>query len=199
MKMTIEIKKLSPELANDYLEYFDNIAFTDNIEWSGCYCVWYHWNDTLEDESKKYTAVGGNCFKRNLALKYIQNGILKGYLAYEDGNVVGWCNTNDKENYESLSKEKCPELWENISSYEKVKSIVCFSIAPHMRRKGIASLLLNRVCMDAFEEGFTYVEAYPGTGEVNTHSYHGPYSIYEKYGFTVFKDLGGEVIVRKSL
>jgi GNAT superfamily N-acetyltransferase len=197
--MDIEIKRLSPELINDYIDYFDNIAFADNPEWSGCYCVWYHWNDRLEAERKDYTAAGGTCFKRDLATKYIENGILQGYLAYVDGSVVGWCNANDRANYDGLSKEKRPEIWENVDSSEKVKSIVCFTIAPHMRRKGIATQLLNRVCMDASAEGYTYVEAYPGTGETNIHSYHGPYSIYEKYGFLVHKDLGGEAIVRKYL
>lgn len=197
--MNIEIKRLSPELTDDYLDYFDNIAFADNPEWSGCYCVWFHWNDMLEAQCKLDTAVGGTCFKRDLAIKYIQNGILQGYLAYVDGSVVGWCNANDRNSFDRLSREKRPEIWENADCSEKIKSIVCFSIAPDMRRKGIASELLNRVCMDALAEGYSYVEAYPETGEINSHSYHGPFIIYEKYGFSIYKDLGSEMIVRKSL
>lgn len=197
--MNIEIKKLSPELIGDYINYFENIAFSDSSEWAGCYCLWYHWNENLDNERKEYTAKGGQCFKRELAIKYIENGILQGYLAYIDGLVVGWCNANDKTNYDALSKEKCPELWQTNNSTEKVKSIVCYTIAPNMRRKGIATELLKKVCKDAFTEGYTCVEAYPGTGETNVHSYHGPYSIYEKNGFEVCVDIGEEIIVRKYL
>lgn len=197
--MNIEIKRLSPELTTDYIDYFDNIAFADNQEWAGCYCVWYHWNDILETECKEYSVSGGTCFKRDLAIKFIQEGILQGYLAYVDGSVVGWCNANDRANYDGLSKEKRPEIWEKVVCTEKIKSIVCFTIAPHMRQKGIATQLLKRVCADAAAEGYTYVEAYPGTGEVNVHSYHGPYSIYEKCDFSLHKSLKGESIVRKYI
>ncbi|MHB8127389.1 MAG: GNAT family N-acetyltransferase [Mobilitalea sp.] len=198
--MNIEIKRLSPELTKDYIEYFDNIAFTDNNDWAGCYCIYYHWNDLLEAESKEYAASGGECFRRNLAIKFIQDGILQGYLAYEEGSVVGWCNANDKGNYDGFSKEKRPEIWENVDSTDKVKSIVCYTIAPHMRRKGVATQLLDRVCSDALAEGYAYVEAYPGKGESDIHrNYHGPYTLYERCGFSLSKELEGESIVRKYL
>lgn len=197
--MNIEIKILAPELINDYIDFFENIAFSDNPEWGGCYCVWYHWNDLLDIERKKYELAGGTCFKRELAIRYIRDGILRGYLAYVDGSVVGWCNTNDKSNYSGLSKEKRPELWQNTNGEEKVKSIVCYTIAPNIRGKGIATQLLKRVCEDAKLYGYDFVEAYPGAGEANVHSYHGPYSIYKKNGFSVYKDLGDEFVVRKYL
>lgn len=42
-----------------------------------------------------------------------------------------------------------------------MKSIFCFVIAPEARRKGIATLLLERVCKDATKDGFDFVESYP--------------------------------------
>lgn len=197
--MDIEIKKLSPELIGDYINFFENVAFSDNPEWGGCYCVWYHWNDILEKERKEYDASGGTCFKRELAIKYIKKGILQGYLAYHDGSVIGWCNANDKTAYDGLNKKNRPELWCDTNCLEKVKSIVCFTVALNMRRKGITTKLLNKVCEDAALDGYTCVEGYPGTGKMNARNYHGPYSIYEKSGFSLYKDLGGEAIVRKYL
>lgn len=41
-RMSIEIKALAPELLDDYLAFFDSVAFTDNPDWSGCYCCFYH-------------------------------------------------------------------------------------------------------------------------------------------------------------
>jgi GNAT superfamily N-acetyltransferase len=198
--MNIEIKKLSPELTDDYIDFFEKTAFTDNKEWAGCYCVWYHWNDELEAEYKRYAAAGGKNFNRSLATKFIRDGILQGYLAYADGSVAGWCNANDKTGYDSLTREKCPELWEDTNDADKVKSIVCYTIAPAMRRKGIASELLQRVCRDAAAEGYTCVEAYPGKSKTNVvRNYHGPYPLYEKNGFTLYKELEGDYLVRKYL
>lgn len=195
--MNIVIKKLSPELVDDYLYFFDNIAFSDGSEWGGCYCVYYHWTDYLDTERANYEAAGGTCYKRNLAIQYIQENILQGYLAFIDGSVVGWCNANDKGSYAALSKEHRPDLCEAADDTIKIKLIVCYSIAPNMRRKGIATQLLNRVCEDAKSDGYTCVEAYPGTSETNHLSYHGPYSIYEKNGFSLYKEFNGEAIVRK--
>lgn len=197
--MNIEIKKLSPELADDYISYFDHLDFSHKPEWGGCYCVWYHWNDKLELESKDYKAAGGTCFNREVALRLIQKGMLQGYLAYSDGKVAGWCNCNNKASYDALKREKNPELWDETDDRKKIKSIVCYTIAPAMRRQGVATQLLAKVCEDAKAEGYDFVEAYPETGEVSAQSYHGPYSIYEKNGFELHKDLGDMAVVRKYI
>jgi GNAT superfamily N-acetyltransferase len=87
-----------------------------------------------------------------------------------------------------------------MNGQDKVKAIVCYTIAPRMRQKGIATQLLQRVCEEAAAEGYTYVEAYPGTGNENIHrNYHGPYSLYEKIGFSLHKELEDLSIVRKYL
>ena len=46
--MEIAIRKLTSESLNDWLDYFDNLAFTDNDDWCGCYCMCYHWNSELQ-------------------------------------------------------------------------------------------------------------------------------------------------------
>ena len=46
--MDIVIKKLSLDLLNDFISYFDNIAFADHREWSGCYCVEPHLCENVE-------------------------------------------------------------------------------------------------------------------------------------------------------
>jgi GNAT superfamily N-acetyltransferase len=194
--MNIEIKKLTPELMKEYLDFFEKEAFTDNKEWEGCYCVYYHWNESIDTECKKYEADGGTCYKRELAKRFIQDGTIKGYLALVDGLVAGWCNVNDKNKYHMLSKENCPELWDDSVTNKKIKSIVCFTIAPKMRKKGIATELLKKICEDAKNDGYDFVEAYPGTGETNERSYHGPYSLYKKNGFTVYKHIDNEAIMR---
>lgn len=198
--MNIENKKLTSDLTMDYINFFEHVAFTDNEEWAGCYCTWYHWNDVYEEECNSCKESGGPDYRKNLAIRLIENGTLQGYLAYVDGSVVGWCNVNDKNKYDGLKIEKWPDIWENVNSTDKVKSIVCYAIEPQMRRKGIATQLLKRICEDSSVEGFTYVEAYPGKAEKDIHrNYHGPYSLYEKCGFTLQKELTNYSIVRKCL
>lgn len=186
--------------------YFDLMRIEDYEEFTGCYCVWYHWCEQFESERLSYEKAGGNCFKRDLARQLISKGKLQGYLAYSNGQVVGWVNANEKENYAKLSRENRPELWEckecNAPNPQewKVKSIVCYSIAPEFRRQGIAGKLLERICEDAKRDGYDYVEAYPSLGSGNIHkNYHGPLTMYEKQGFHMMKELDGEVIVRKEV
>ncbi len=198
--MSIEIRKLSSEQTEDYIDFFDKVAFTDNEEWAGCYCLFYHWNDMLEEEQNSKNECDCLPFRRDLVVKFIKSGKLTGYLAYENGQVVGWVNANDKNSYDRLSPNKWPDIWDTMDSGERVKSIVCYSIAPEQRRKGIAAKLLEKVCLDAKAEGYSCIEAYPGTDISNMQrNYHGPALLYEKQGFVLHKNLGEFLVVRKYL
>jgi ribosomal protein S18 acetylase RimI-like enzyme len=126
----------------------------------------------------------------------IQKGKMRGYLAYLDGEPIGWCNANDKVNYPRLVSNK--DLWDGKE--EKICSIVCFIIAPEHRRKGIASQILDVICRDFSKRGYEYVEAYPRKGELTcAEHYHGPLSMYVNAGFTLYKSFGSYDIVRKKL
>ena len=82
----------------------------------------------------------------------------------------------------------------------KVKSIFCFAIAPEMRRKGIAKLLLEHVCQDAAQDGFDFVEAYPNKEYANeAEDYMGPVEIYKKSGFIVHYETARQYVMRKHL
>lgn len=190
--MTIEIKKLSPDLLNDFLFYFDNVAFADHAEWSGCYCVEPHLCESVAEELPK--GVKSKC--RDYAIDFIKSGKLQGYLAYHAGKAVGWCNVNDKLNYEKIKAIK--ELQTDEDDKQKIKSIMCFNTAVNMRGKGIATELLKRICDDSFAENYDIVEAYPYKGEPNVFYYFsGPINMYKKAGFKVCRELEQEFIVRK--
>ena len=95
--MEISICKLTIELLDDWLSYFDNDAFSDNDEWCGCYCMCYHWDSELE--KKRRWDCDKDCakFNREQAINFIKSGRMQGYLAYVQGKVVGWCNSNNKK------------------------------------------------------------------------------------------------------
>lgn len=193
--MDITIKKLSVDLLDDWLYYFDNDAFSDNGEWEGCYCMCYHWSNDLQKKKRWNCSKSDGRYNRKCAIDYIKSGKMQGYLAYSDNKVIGWCNANDKSAYQNVNFTLPLEESEKD---KKVKSIVCFCIAPEYRGKGIATALLERICSDAESEGYVYVESYPFEHNAN-HSYHGPQVMYEKNGFVKQGIKSGYIVFRKYL
>lgn len=195
--MNIQIKKLEPSLLEDYLYFCENTAHSDNQEFAGCYCVNYYGKYKITEDDLKVDFTSPEV-RREFAIKFVNNGNLQGYLAYDDDRVVGWCNANNRVD--------CLECWgfheykNNISIGKKTKSIFCFAIAPDMRGKGIATALLKRVCDDAKKEGYECIEAYPKkVGNDVYYNFHGPIALYEKFDFIVIKDMDTSMIVRKLL
>ncbi len=194
--MDIKIKRLLPELAEDYLHFFDITPHDDNKDENKCYCVcWCSADHRVETDFSSAQK------RRELAKRYIRNGIIQGYLAYQDDEVVGWCNANTKS--ECLNCTSWLRFMQPIDKDElslKIKSVFCFVIAPEMRRKGIATKLLERVCADAGIDGFDVVESYPKKDFINVaRDFMGPAAMYSKLGFTVYKDMDGEIVMRRQL
>ncbi|HHU56458.1 MAG TPA: GNAT family N-acetyltransferase [Acholeplasmataceae bacterium] len=191
--MNIEIRKLMPEMVDDYVNFFDTTPHDDHIDKHKCYCVSWCSDDFL---GKDFSTVEK---RRKQAYEYVRSNKIQGYLAYYNGKVVGWCNAN--------TKSECTKCagWRAFMNYvplddKKVKSIFCFTIAPEMKRKGVATSLLKRVCDDAKQEGFEFVEAYPYKEEGYQSSNYGGYvKMYEKLGFKIFLDTSKGLIMRKNL
>ncbi|HHZ12063.1 MAG TPA: GNAT family N-acetyltransferase [Acholeplasmataceae bacterium] len=191
--MGIEIKKLTPELAEDYIHFFDVTPHDDMIEEHKCYCVCWSNDDYA---GKDLSTVEK---RRRKAFEYVRGNNIQGYLAYVDGKVVGWCNAN--------TKSECTKCagWRVLMDYvpiddKKVKSIFCFTIAPEMKRKGIATKLLERVCEDAKAEGFEVVEAYPYKDNgYQTSDYGGYVEMYKRAGFELFLATDKGPVMRKYL
>jgi len=89
---------------------------------------------------------------------------------------------------------------EELATGIRVKSIFCFLIAPEYRRKGITKLLLERVCQDAVDDGFDFIEAYPLKEYINeAKDFMGPAGLFKKYGFTIHGETEDKFIMRKWL
>lgn len=195
--MDIKIRKLTPDLAEDYVHFFDITPHDDNVDEHKCYCVCWC-ND--DGEGKDFSTVEK---RRKFALQYVKSNNIQGYLAYNGDTVVGWCNANTKSDC-----LKC-ESWRRFMSYvpledpnmnTKVKSIFCFVIAPEMKRKGIATLLLERVCKDAIQEGFDFVEVYPYKEySYQSSDFGGHFEMYRKSGFHVSLEAEQSFVMRKQL
>lgn len=196
--MDIEIKKLSPALVEDYVRFFDDTPHDDNMDEHKCYCVcWCSADHRIETDFSTANK------RRNLAIQYVQNGKIQGYLAYCGGKVVGWCNANTKSDClycTSWLRFMQAFNTEAADKNRRIKSVFCFVIAPEMRRKGIAKLLLERVCDDAAKEGFDVVEAYPNKDFIDTaRDFMGPKKLYEDSGFMVCCEVENRVIMQKKI
>ena len=91
-------------------------------------------------------------------------------------------------------------LGERAEDGLKVKSVFCFTVAPAMRGRHIATALLERVMADAKEEGYDAVEGYPEKGAADIYyNYHGHLALYEKLGFERAGEGIDRLILRKNL
>jgi len=197
--MNIEIRKLTPDLAEDYAHFFDVTPHDDHTtkEELPCYCVTWRSDDTYVGNGDHWYTTREE--RRNRAIQFVKSGSLQGYLAYHNHEIVGWCNAN----------ANCQGCLNYLRSYwpieeyradVKVKSIFCFVIAPDMQRKGIATQFVERVCKDAADDGFDFVEAYVNKEFISTaHDYRGPLAMYEKLGFSKSEEQEGRVVVRRAL
>lgn len=194
--MNIEIKKLTPDLVDDYLRFFDVTPTDDGIEEHRCYCVCW-----ASADHRQETDFSTASKRRELARQYVSSGMIQGYLAYQDQKAVGWCNANVKsECLNCICWLRYMQAFNDEVPKQKIKSVFCFAIAPEVQRTGIATKLLERVCADAKAEGFDFVESYPNHHFVNkADDFMGPAEMYKKLGFFVFKEKSNKIVMRKDL
>jgi GNAT superfamily N-acetyltransferase len=182
----MDIRPLGPELARDFFHFFDTRAFSDNPDWKGCYCTFFHRPPRIPAEEARLRPT-----RREQAADLIERGLMRGYLAYgDDGQVLGWCNVNAKTAFMRLEP--------HVPGDEAVAAVVCFVIDPERRRQGIARALLERAIEDAGRRGFRAIEAYPSSrARTEAGHYHGPLALYESLGFQ--KMPGRKLAVRREL
>ena len=176
------IKAMKHENVSDWFDFFDNRAFADHQDWKGCYCTGPFMPRLKEFKSKSTR-------RKEYAKWLVENSMMKGYLAYENGKVIGWCNVNMKSafpKYDDMSEES-----------ENVLSIACFTVEKEHRGKGITQKILDRIIKDAKEEGIRIIEAYPRKKAITEYgNFHDAYSMYEMNGFRSEIIRGTEVVRR---
>lgn len=192
----ISIKPLSLELTSDYLDFFDNRAFTDGNPNGPCYCTSPNQKEEeIKQMVSEFQANGVKETVRKYAVKMLNESKIQGYLAFDGDISIGWCNAADIESYVGF----VPDFARKKNSGKTV-SIVCFEIAPEYRGIGLASAFIERVCTDAKEKGYAAVEGYAQIYEGrNDYDYQGPIRLYQKAGFEEAARENGQVIMRKML
>ena len=193
--LNITIKPLTPELAADYFDFFENRAFTDDSPYR-CYCQPYQMSKEQAKTALEYANANGldsGQSSRRCAEQQIESGALQGYLAFVDGVSIGWCNANNRANFPI---EPCTDTNFYASAEKREKAVTCFEIAPNYRGKGVATALLTRVCEDAKADGYNAVVGFP---VIRDERYEwdctGPIRLYEKLGFAHSEDATPEKMI----
>jgi ribosomal protein S18 acetylase RimI-like enzyme len=188
MTTEIVVRALSPELLGDYLAYFDYDAFPDNPRWAACYC---HFHQARHEE-KKWRERGAE-ENRAAVSELILRGELRGYLAYVNDYVVGWCNANGRMRYTTFDPGAPPEQ-------ENIAMIVCFNVAAPYRNRGVARSLMQAALEGLRREGYGTVYAFTRTDTTDpAANHHGPLKMYLDAGFEKVDEREGSALVRKSL
>ena len=198
--MNITIRKLTPSLVDDYTHFFETTSHYGSDD-TKCYCVTWCGDTVYQNGGSHWYSCPDE--RKRHAVQRVRDGEIQGYLAYCDGRVAGWCNANTKSDCQlgmnhlrsdgGVPIEECREG-------EKIKFIFCFAIAPNVRRKGVATKLLEYVCQDAAADGFDFAEAfvYKEFSDASR-DFRGSLAMYEKCGFNAHAERDGKIVVRKML
>lgn len=195
--MELSIRPLSPELADDYFDFFEHRAFTDGSPYR-CYCQIYQMTKAAYQtayEGANASDIGK--VSRAIAARQIASGALRGYLAYVEGVAIGWCNANERSNY----PDDAPygERFHAPAKKQEI-AVTCFEIAPGFRGQGVATALLQRVIDDARENGHSAVVGFPVIRDKRFEwDNMGPVRLFEKLGFTRTETCDGYLVMCKFL
>jgi GNAT superfamily N-acetyltransferase len=178
------IKSMRPGLADEWLDFFDNRAFEDHADWKCCYCTSYYYPKLRGYE-------GASRLRRDYARWLIASGYMRGYLAFEHGRAIGWCNANLKSVYPRTRKADLDE--------RHIMVIACFIVEKDFRGRGVAQKLLDRVIQDSKAEGMRIIEAYPKKrARSQFGNFPGPHEMYLRNGF-VEEEVDGRMAARRYL
>ena len=192
----LELRELTPDRADDFLDYFDGDAFADNPEGTSCYCCYFHWVGANGEDWSERTAAANRAWKAEL----IQRGETTGILAYLDNRPVGWCHAAEKRSLAHLAAMDVLASPDDNS----IGSIVCFVVTKRFRGTGLSSLLLEAACDLLAKRNLRIVEAYPDRQATDSYSnFHGRLDMFLDAGFQVYRELEGDmagiVIARRNL
>ena len=96
----ITIKPLTSELNADYLDFFDNRAFTDNNPNGPCYCTSPNQTEeNIKQMVSEFKEFGVKETVRKYAVDMLNRSMIQGYLAYDGNLSIGWCNAADMESF----------------------------------------------------------------------------------------------------
>lgn len=143
---SIEVYPVTPERFPDV-----ETLFGDRGACGGCWCM--HWRHPAAE----YEAGKGERNRKRLRKRIEEAPVPPGVLAYRDDQPVGWCSVGPRSEFVRLENSRILAPVDD----EPVWCIVCFYVAPEVRRSGVSVLLIESAAQLAADEGASIVEGYP--------------------------------------
>ncbi len=141
----LTIRPLTPERWPDLAQLFGAQGAV-----KGCWCMWWRFTPREYDQAAPAT-------RREALHALVAQGYEPGLIAYAGKRPVGWCSVAPREQF---LRVRTATTWRPIDSVP-VWSIVCYFIAPDVRRQQVATRLLAAAVTYARQHGAEVVEAYP--------------------------------------
>jgi len=178
----LQIIPLSPDMANQFTSYLGEMDFSHAEHWHFCFCQYYHvecsgveWRQRSAEQNKL------------LAETNIKNGLMRGLVAFDGDQMVGWVNVNDVNNYAQLNKD---EELHNLTGRNAI--VVCYVIHPDYRRKGLATRMLKEAVEESRRQGFDRIIGKPFIWSAHPQrQYLGVPKMYEELGFHKVSEANG--------
>ncbi len=185
-----EIKAIDSSLKQTFTDYLEGISFNHSPHWATCYCHFYHNDEPIE---LWFQRTGEQ--NKKASLDAIDQGLMKGFLAFEGSKCIGWLNANDASKYIRLKSD----LVHYIKN-RKVAVTICFVIHPLHRNQGVARKLLIHAVEYYQKLGYDEMIALPSIAKINSDlHYHGSINMYKELGYQVIELKGDTLIMYKKL
>lgn len=184
--MNYTVKPLSPQLAGTFTEYLGGLDFGHAPHWADCFCAFYY-SDCSQEVWMNRTGEEN----RAIAVENINNGTMKGYLAFDGDKCIGWCGANDIHRFIRIDGDLS-----HITGDRKVGCVICFVIHPEYRGQGVARLLLKKAVEGFREQGFDAVISLPFKSTDDARKqYRGTFNMYRELGFTELDGNGNQTVM----
>ena len=189
--MQVEIKELSGAIWPDFEKLFGA-----NGACGGCWCM--SWRIDRGEKWKDLKGAGAKERMHDL----IDSGKAHGLIAYADGEPVGWCSYDKRQDY--LRLDRAPSL--KCEDAQIVWSVPCFFIKRGFRGKSIGTQLLQQALKSIAARGGTIVEGYPsspfksGARTPDAFAWTGTIAMFARNGFVpADQKETGKIRMRKIL
>jgi GNAT superfamily N-acetyltransferase len=190
--MKIQIKEMTPRLWEDLEQLFGEKGAC-----GGCWCMWWR-----IEPGEKWQNVKGQEAKKRLRTM-IENGALRGLIAYNQSEPIGWCTFGKRTDFPRLNRARTLQCHDA----DKVACVPCFYIKNRYRKQGVSIALLKAAVKALGNEGEAIVEGYPvkpakpGNKDIpGVFAFTGTISLFEKEGFVLAgSPLNSKLRYRKSL
>lgn len=175
MNPELHLRPLNTHDADVLIHYFQTLDYHHQPEWQTCYCQFYHQVCSMEAWIHQ-SEQGEN---ERSTRQAIENGTMKGYIALDGDQVVGWLNANHYHTYLRLLS-----TLKSFVDHPKTAVMICFVIHPSYRGQGLARRMIQYALQDFKAQGYSTVLALPRENPAQLeHRYRGTFHMFESAGF----------------